>query len=774
VKIISTSEYQPTSLSRLFDDPISTDLAKGEGPGHRFRGNQWTGGRPEQMALPGMAGLVDPQPEPPVVDLNVARVRYADDPAPHLGSTSWQSHVIPTTKWTDLPADQQKALRPQSKDSPLHTAKPGKDGKEARPKFPSQRTMVNRLVRLALDSIAKKTEPYDGKDRTAYNAGKPFYEDESVGPGDPSVDDKTMLATGKGATIASLARKYDAGFHTVAGMAAALSSNNAWQVTTGSKPNVAVLARMLDTLHRDPTITITDADAMFFSGDYSQGAMDVRNPSRSNKKGNRLEQQRSRGIDTGPKASIAYKDANPNNPDARPMQSVQIKGPDGKPILNDKGKPISMLVETTADKATSYAVPVSDMRKYVGTHLLSELPADVVGRFLNLQLSAFSGAGSTTGWESMSTAVNIYRTGNVDGYLSGQKRRSFYNGFISMGQEGSAVIDRHILRAMLDNPSKSVNYDWITSADLQATYVQSLKDTKPGTKNGWKTAGVYPMLEDTIRQALEKAKAQDSEHFKGMTLHQFQAVVWYSWLADHPKSADDTESDDVSKSDLAALLRYSILAKGDRSGHPFYGNQYVKMRGRKQVAGRQRRKKQRIGSYALERILSEETDTNAPGVTIRIGTGFEPKSGTMASLAETERTLGPEDKVTPQAVRKFINDNKALLSRRGHYLGGWVDEGIIYLDVSKRYTAVEDGIRAGVAHDQWAVARLHGNAKPEFIYLKGDKAPKFRAGVKRALAGGSYDRVSKRSSTASVRFFLNHKQSPERLAAEIQQIAKAA
>ena len=542
---ISITEYQRSAISRLLDeDEADRSVGKaGEPEGHPFRGNQYTHG-----ITGGGHGQRALMPG--------AKHALPTDPFEAPGPHS-VDHQISTGSFLDLPQSQRDALVAGL--TAPYTLKGSKKGEvgQTRPAFGTIDQIAARLRALYDAASAKNTQRYDGADRTALAAASDWYRRVTTGEtpakGSPEWDRAVAslpgLADAPGCTIGLVSEAYGVGFRTVCGMVAVLSANTAWSYRTGSRPNLACAARLCKILAANPTITITPEDAAKWNNKARSGSGTFRTAGES-----------------------------------RPGAIVS---------RNKKGE------------VSGFKWQVSQIQP--GTYRLSDLPADVVGRIGNMDRALFAGAGGTTGWPNMTDAVNIWRTGNVDGYLTGPKRRAFFNGLYTEGRSSTTVIDRHIYRAALGDASGKDNYDFLgpASSDLTPTTLQRHREGDP--KHNWSPDGPYYYLDEAMKQANRDAGRSDDQ------LQEFQAIVWYAWLADHPgaerskrtreekkigkaeefdNTADVdepiTQADiDLVNSDLADFghwltsfnvadrLTKALLSKGDRVGHKFRGNQHT-------------------------------------------------------------------------------------------------------------------------------------------------------------------------------------------------------
>lgn len=148
------------------------------------------------------------------------------------------------------------------------------------------------------------------------------------------------------------------------------------------------------------------------------------------------------------------------------------------------------------------------------------------------------------------------------------------------------------------------------------------------------------------------------------------------------------------------------------------------------------------------------------GYTIKRGTGFIPKSGWMCAIDGQEETVGSVEALTPRMVQDYMERHSALLDKSANYLGGWVSNGVVYLDVSHRFTgpdAAGKAVRSGFDNNQLAVLDLS-----TFDEVFMDRASGF--------PGTS---IGKAARPKAVRFLLDKHQSPEVLVADIKRFHRA-
>lgn len=96
------------------------------------------------------------------------------------------------------------------------------------------------------------------------------------------------------------------------------------------------------------------------------------------------------------------------------------------------------------------------------------------------------------------------------------------------------------------------------------------------------------------------------------------------------------------------------------------------------------------------------------GATATIDGGKAPSVGFMVSVAGAETKI-PEGLFRSHgadAVRRFERRNDGLLTREGAYVGAWVHEGYVYLDVSYHFVDEVMARLQGEAEKQLAIFDL--------------------------------------------------------------------
>jgi len=90
------------------------------------------------------------------------------------------------------------------------------------------------------------------------------------------------------------------------------------------------------------------------------------------------------------------------------------------------------------------------------------------------------------------------------------------------------------------------------------------------------------------------------------------------------------------------------------------------------------------------------------GATYNLANGGTVDKGYMVSKKGFEMKFQPEVDVT-QAVCQFIKEFGFELYEVENFIGAWIDEGVLYLDVSNNFTKRSDAIREGYKNEQLAI-----------------------------------------------------------------------
>lgn len=62
--------------------------------------------------------------------------------------------------------------------------------------------------------------------------------------------------------------------------------------------------------------------------------------------------------------------------------------------------------------------------------------------------------------------------------------------------------------------------------------------------------------------------------------------------------------------------------------------------------------------------------------------GNSPRSGFVVSIYPRSETIIPVNSLDDRRLLAFVASNESLLRRAGHYFGAWLEDGLIFFDVS--------------------------------------------------------------------------------------------
>ena len=96
------------------------------------------------------------------------------------------------------------------------------------------------------------------------------------------------------------------------------------------------------------------------------------------------------------------------------------------------------------------------------------------------------------------------------------------------------------------------------------------------------------------------------------------------------------------------------------------------------------------------------------GATFNLSTGTSPTSGYAVSLKGGSKTpIDGTRKSIEQTIKEFISIHGLELSMPENHIGGWVDDGWLYLDVSIIMDNLSDAILMGKIHEQKAIFNIN-------------------------------------------------------------------
>jgi hypothetical protein len=140
---------------------------------------------------------------------------------------------------------------------------------------------------------------------------------------------------------------------------------------------------------------------------------------------------------------------------------------------------------------------------------------------------------------------------------------------------------------------------------------------------------------------------------------------------------------------------------------------------------------QTVEGKTITGLIDKLSEKETPGFTIDIRTKTSPRDGFIASDQGAERVLDfaplrASRASLRTALKDYISDHAELLDNKGSFFGAWVEQGKLYLDVSRRYSSRSEGVRAGFKNEQKAIYDVVNDS---YIYMKDevdDRANKAR------------------------------------------------
>lgn len=98
------------------------------------------------------------------------------------------------------------------------------------------------------------------------------------------------------------------------------------------------------------------------------------------------------------------------------------------------------------------------------------------------------------------------------------------------------------------------------------------------------------------------------------------------------------------------------------------------------------------------------TDTiNNGGASFNITTGvYNPKNGYFVSLPNHEQQI-PLSEFKASDLKRYVNNNYDVLSNENNFVGSWVDNGMVYLDISEKITDKRTALVLGIDRNQKAI-----------------------------------------------------------------------
>ena len=99
-----------------------------------------------------------------------------------------------------------------------------------------------------------------------------------------------------------------------------------------------------------------------------------------------------------------------------------------------------------------------------------------------------------------------------------------------------------------------------------------------------------------------------------------------------------------------------------------------------------------------------ETTQNG-GCTYSLFGGYSPKTGYVCSILKEQHTM-PENHFSAYAVAQFVKQHAEKLAQKDLFLGSWINDGQIYLDVCLVTEYLPECIETAKQNNQIAVFDL--------------------------------------------------------------------
>lgn len=114
--------------------------------------------------------------------------------------------------------------------------------------------------------------------------------------------------------------------------------------------------------------------------------------------------------------------------------------------------------------------------------------------------------------------------------------------------------------------------------------------------------------------------------------------------------------------------------------------------------------------HAPETIAAHAVAKLDRGFTISTSTLASPRSGYVVALPDHEVEIANVEVFTrrdlQRIVARYVEDHRSALAWPNRFLGGWVENGSLFLDVVKIYADPDAALAAGRAARQVAIFHL--------------------------------------------------------------------
>jgi len=103
----------------------------------------------------------------------------------------------------------------------------------------------------------------------------------------------------------------------------------------------------------------------------------------------------------------------------------------------------------------------------------------------------------------------------------------------------------------------------------------------------------------------------------------------------------------------------------------------------------------------LQNFYNELVNNNGASYSIVNGI-LNPNNGYFVSLPNRELQIN-RNAFSTSVLADFINNNIDLLSNENNFVGGWIENDVVYLDVSEQITDKRTALNLGVQRNQLAI-----------------------------------------------------------------------
>lgn len=85
------------------------------------------------------------------------------------------------------------------------------------------------------------------------------------------------------------------------------------------------------------------------------------------------------------------------------------------------------------------------------------------------------------------------------------------------------------------------------------------------------------------------------------------------------------------------------------------------------------------------------------------------KNGYMVSMVGYENIISLDNLSSMEEIEETLNEYKRIAKRNNAFIGAWVDDNKIYLDISKNYKRLVNAIKIGKKNKQLAIFDINNS-----------------------------------------------------------------